>query len=55
MFTLFEKGGLLSSKVGARYRKQILEQGNMNENGIMLRKFLGREPNSKAFFKRLGI
>ncbi len=55
MFTLFEKGGLLSPKVGARYRKMILEKGNMEENMSMLRRFLGREPNSKAFFKRLHI
>jgi thimet oligopeptidase len=55
MFTQFEKGGLLSPKVGGRYRRTILAQGNSEEAMELLREFLGRAPNSKAFFKKLHI
>jgi thimet oligopeptidase len=55
MFTKFEKAGLLNPKVGAEYRNAILAKGNSEEAMALLREFLGREPNSKAFFKSLHI
>jgi thimet oligopeptidase len=55
MFTQFEKAGLLNSKVGRRYRDDILEQGDVYPADKLLVNFLGRKPNNKAFFKRLGI
>ncbi len=55
MFTRFEKEGLLNSKVGQAYRKTVLEKGKMIEAADILRQFLGREPNSDAFFRRLHI
>lgn len=55
MFTQFPSDDLTSAKVGARYRKNILEQGNMKEALDLLRDFLGREPNTDAFFKKLHL
>ena len=55
MFTQFPKENLTSPEVGGRYRKAILEQGNMKDALELLRDFLGREPNSEAFFKKLHI
>ncbi len=55
MFTRFEKEGLLNSKTGADYRRTILESGNTVDAMELIKKFLGRTPNSKAFFKKLGI
>ena len=55
MFSIFEKKGLLNSKVGMKYRRTILEQGSMSDAIVLLKKFLGREPSSEAFFKKLGI
>ncbi len=57
MFTRFQKAKLklLDPKVGAEYRADILEPGDMRDASVLLRKFLHREPNSKAFFKRLHI
>jgi thimet oligopeptidase len=46
-------GNLMDPKVGARYREAILEQGGQVEPGAMVRKFLGREPDSKAFFSEI--
>lgn len=55
MFTQFPTENLASLEVGGRYRKMILEQGNMKDALDLLRDFLGREPNSDAFFKKLHI
>jgi Zn-dependent oligopeptidase len=55
MFTAFQAQGLLSPKAGGKYRSIILEKGNMLEAGQLLRGFLGREPSSKAFFKKLHL
>jgi thimet oligopeptidase len=55
MFTVFQKEGVLSPKVGARYRNNILAPGDMEDADELLKKFLGREPNNKAFFKYLHI
>lgn len=55
MFTRFQREGLLNPRTGLEYRQAILEQGNMRDASDLLRKFLSRKPNSKAFFKKLGI
>ena len=55
MFTQFPTTNLTSPEVGGRYRRAILEQGNMKDALDLLRDFLGREPNSDAFFKKLHI
>jgi thimet oligopeptidase len=55
MFTLFEKEGLLSSKAGSKYRKVILEQGNMKDALDLVKEFLGRNPSPKPFYRFLGI
>jgi thimet oligopeptidase len=46
-------GNLLDPKVGARYRDTILSQGGQREEMDMVRRFLGREPNSDAFFAEI--
>ena len=55
MFTRFEGEGLLNPATGASYRTNILERGGMEDPLVLITKFLGREPNNKAFLKRLGI
>ena len=55
MFTQFPANDLTDSEVGGRYRNIILEQGNMKDALTLLREFLGREPNSDAFFRKLGL
>jgi thimet oligopeptidase len=47
------KGNLLDAKVGRRYRDTILSQGGQQEEMDMVRKFLGREPSSDAFFAEI--
>ncbi len=55
MFTRFEKEGLLNKKTGADYRAWILEKGSSIEELDLVRGFLGREPNTKAFLKGIGL
>jgi len=55
LFTEFERGGLESAEVGKRYRKSILEPGGMREPDELIREFLGRDPNSDAFFRSIGL
>lgn len=55
MFTRFEKAGLFDKKVGADYRKWILEPGGTVNPKELISSFLGRKPNMDAFFRDLGI
>jgi thimet oligopeptidase len=48
----FEKN-MLDPKVGAHYRDTILAMGSQQEEMEMVRKFLGRDPNPKAFFDEI--
>ena len=44
---------LLDPKVGKRYRDTILAQGGQKHPAQLVRDFLGREPDSKAFFAEI--
>lgn len=55
MFTRFKKEGLMSKKVGADYRKWILEKGSSQEEIDLVKGFLKRAPNNKAFLKEIGV
>ncbi|THD24645.1 Thimet oligopeptidase [Fasciola hepatica] len=48
-------GGCLSPTVGREYRAKILRPGGTKDAIDMIRDFLGREPDKKAFFKLLGV
>lgn len=54
MFTRFAKEGILNPKTGRDYRRWILEKGSSMEEIDLVRGFLGREPNNKAFIKSIG-
>jgi Zn-dependent oligopeptidase len=45
----------MDTKTGIRYKKTILEKGSSEEEIDMLRNFLGREPNSDAYLKSIGL
>jgi Zn-dependent oligopeptidase len=55
MFSEFKKKGIMNTALGLRYRKEVLEKASTKEEIDMLRAFLGREPNSDAFLKSLGL
>lgn len=41
--------------MGLRYRGTILEKGGSMDEMALLKEFLGREPDSRAFHNELGI
>jgi thimet oligopeptidase len=55
MFTVFEATDPLDPATGDRYRRTILERGNMEDAQDLLDRFLGRPSNNEAFLKKLGI
>ena len=55
MFTRFEGEGLLDPALGAEYRRAVLERGGSVDGDQLVRDFLGREPNSDAFLRGLGL
>lgn len=55
LFDTIKKHGLLDPVIGKRYVDYILAYGGSKDPNELLRMFLGREPNSKAFVKDLGL
>jgi len=55
MYTVFEDNGILNPEVGMRYRHEIYEKGGTLDGSELVRNFLGREPNNRAFLKDLGL
>ncbi len=55
MFTRFEHAGVLDGTTGLAYRHDILERGGAVDGDELVRSFLGREPNSDAFLRELGL
>ncbi len=55
MFTRFEAAGVLDRATGLDYRRKILERGGSVDGDVLVREFLGREPNSDAFLRDLGL
>ena len=52
IFSVFEQEGILSSKIGKRYREMILEVGTKDPTELVS-EFLGRKPNSNAFLRNI--
>jgi len=55
MFFTGFKQDPMNAENGRRYRKEVLSKGGSRDEMESLKAFLGREPNSKAFFEELGI
>ena len=55
MFSVFEANGILNPETGLKYRKIILEKGGTVDPYELVKEFLGREPNSEAFLRSMGI
>lgn len=53
VFGEFKKSSLLSSSIGQKLRKEILEKGSSRDEMESLKKFLGRNPNDGEFVQSL--
>lgn len=55
IFSKIKEQGLLNPEVGRHFSNTILRPGGSKEPDIMIREFLGREPNQDAFLKDIGL
>lgn len=55
MFSAFEEQGILNSKIGLTYRKEVLSKGGSKDEMEQIKAFLGREPKQEAFLKSIGL
>ncbi|MEX2081700.1 MAG: M3 family metallopeptidase, partial [Dehalococcoidia bacterium] len=55
MWTRFEAAGPFDPATGAAYRRAVLERGGSVDGDELVRDFLGREPNTDAFLRELGL
>ncbi len=55
----FQKKGnknvMTNSEVGMKWRREVLEKGSSEDEMKLVKNFLGRTPNQKAFLKEIGI
>lgn len=45
----------MNGKEGRRYRYTVLERGGSQDEMQTLEDFLGRKPNTEAFYRELGL
>lgn len=55
MFYTVFKADPMNKAAGRRYRYQVLEKGGSQDEMTTLTEFLGREPQTDAFYKDLGL
>lgn len=55
LFDAIKKEGLLNPVMGKKYVDEVIGKGGSVDPNILLRNFLGREPNQEAFLKDLGL
>ncbi|KAJ5414662.1 Saccharolysin [Penicillium cosmopolitanum] len=55
MFYTIFKDDPMNKAAGRRYRYQVLEKGGSQDEMTTLTQFLGREPETTAFYKELGL
>ncbi|HSP88779.1 MAG TPA: M3 family metallopeptidase [Ignavibacteriaceae bacterium] len=55
MFSVFENNGIMSRETGLEYRDIILARGSSEDEINLVKEFLKRVPDQKAFLKSLGL
>ena len=55
IFSKIKQEGLLNAEIGRTFSDTVLRPGGSKEPAVMIREFLGREPNQDAFLKDMGL
>lgn len=55
IFATIKKHGLLNPEIGRKYVTEVLSKGGAQDPNELLYNFLGRAPNSQAFFEEMGL
>jgi len=55
IFATIKKHGLLNPEIGQKYIKEVIGKGGAQDPNELLYNFLGREPNTQAFFEEMGL
>lgn len=55
LFAHIKAHGLLDANIGSKYIHDVIGRGGSDDPNNLLRNFLGREPEDKAFFKDMGL
>lgn len=55
LFEQIKKAGLLNPEMGKKYVDAVIGRGGTADPNELLKDFLGREPNEKAFLKDMGL
>jgi len=55
LFDEIKKHGLLNPEIGQKYVREVIGKGGSQDPNELLRNFLGREPNNRAFLKDMGL
>jgi len=55
VFSIFEKAGIFDKITGQRFLECFLSQGAVKEADVLVKDFLGRDPNNQAFLKYYGF
>jgi thimet oligopeptidase len=55
LFSAIKSHGLLDRATGERYTNDVIGRGGSSDPAGLIKKFLGRNPSSDAFFKDLGL
>lgn len=55
LFSEIKKHGLLNPEIGKKYTSTVIGKGGSRDPNLLLKDFLGREPNQDAFLENLGL
>jgi Zn-dependent oligopeptidase len=55
LFKTIKQHGLLNPEIGKKYVQEVIGKGGAQDPNELLYNFLGREPNSNAFFEEMGL
>jgi oligopeptidase A len=54
-FSRFQQAGVFDRATGRAFREAVLSRGDSEDPGVLVRRFLGRDPDPEAMLRRAGL